>query len=385
MKDERLRALEVADKLAPWMLSWAGDRLSRRASRLVFGPIERPRHVLVALCDHFEPLWTGDPRAPGRAPLAEGRARVMAWRRGYPALAAHFRDASGRPPRHTFFFPGDQYDESLVEPLAELVAMGLGEVEVHLHHGGDTRASLERLFARTLDDLSSHGLVPRGPGRRRRFSFIHGDWCLANARPDGAHCGVDDELDLLHEIGCYADFTFPSAPDRTQPRIVNSIYYPSGDVRRARAHERGRRASVGDAREERVLCVQGPLAITPRLGPGLPFRIDAGALTARDPATLTRLRRWIDQGVSVRGRPEWVFVKLSTHGAPERQAASLLGAPQRAFHESLAWLARQHNFKVHYVTAREMYNVVRAAMDGKTGDPVDYLDHEIPPAERACQ
>jgi len=28
--------------------------------------------------------------------------------------------------------------------------------------------------------------------------------------------------------------------------------------------------------------------------------------------------------VTVAGRPEWVFVKVHTHGAPELQAASLL-------------------------------------------------------------
>jgi hypothetical protein len=34
---------------------------------------------------------------------------------------------------------------------------------------------------------------------------------------------------------------------------------------------------------------------------------------------------------------------------------------------------------VHYVTAREMFNVARAAMDGKTGNPNSYFDYVIPP------
>ncbi|HVK63619.1 MAG TPA: hypothetical protein VM694_04055 [Polyangium sp.] len=373
-----------AEKLAPWMGSWAEARLVRGVERLVFGEVVRPKHVLVAICDHFEPLWTGDAKSPGAAPLSRGLTRVAAWRRSYPALAASLRDANGRPPRHTFFYPGDQYDPALVEPIAELVAMGLGEVEVHLHHDRDTRSTLREKFEGTLVSLGRHGLVPRVHGADR-WSFIHGNWCLANSRADGAHCGVDDELDLLHELGCYADFTFPSAPDRTQPRIVNSIYYPSGDVKRRKAHERGRPASVGDGRMERVLCMQGPLALSLRQGPGLPLRIDAGALTARDPATLPRLESWIDQGVSVRGKPEWVFVKLSTHGAPEREAESLLGAPQRRFHEALAWLGKQEGFRVHYVTAREMYNIARAAMDGRLGDPFEFRDYEVPPAARACQ
>ncbi len=68
-----------------------------------------------------------------------------------------------------------------------------------------------------------------------RYAFIHGNWCLANARPDGRWCGVDDELPLLFDTGCYADFTFPAAPDPSQPPIVNQIYWPDGDLARRRA------------------------------------------------------------------------------------------------------------------------------------------------------
>ena len=34
---------------------------------------------------------------------------------------------------------------------------------------------------------------------------------------------------------------------------------------------------------------------------------------------------------------------------------------------------------LHYVTAREMFNVARAAMDGKTGDPNAYFDYVVTP------
>jgi hypothetical protein len=380
MKNGRSAMGTLLERMRPWLLSWAEAQAAAGIERIVLGE-PRPRHVLVSICDHFEPLWTGDREMPGAASHAIGLARVRAWREGYPWIAKEFRDADGRPPRHTFFFPGEQYHPAFLEPLSELVSQGLGEVEVHLHHDADTRESLRDKLGLTLIDFSRHGLLPRVRGRPQ-WSFIHGNWCLANAREDGAFCGVDDELDLLWELGCYADFTFPSAPDPTQPRIVNSIYYPLGDVRQRAAHERGRAVRVGSAREDRVLIVQGPLSLSRRRGPGLPLRIDAGALTARDPATPERLRTWIAQGVGVRGRPEWVFVKLCTHGAPEREAASLLGGPQRRFHEALAALSRRENFCVHYLTAREMYNVARAAMDGKVGEPGELRDYEIPPPER---
>jgi hypothetical protein len=36
-------------------------------------------------------------------------------------------------------------------------------------------------------------------------------------------------------------------------------------------------------------------------------------------------------------------------------------------------------WRLHYVTAREMYNVARAAMDGKSGDPAAWFDYRVPP------
>ncbi len=118
---------------------------------------------------------------------------------------------------------GEEYDGLLLEPLARLVEAGLGEVEVHLHHDGDTRATLREKLERTLAAFASHGVVPRDDARRPAWAFIHGNWSLANGRPDGRWCGVDDELRCLHELGCYADFTFPSAPDPCQPPVVNAI------------------------------------------------------------------------------------------------------------------------------------------------------------------
>ncbi len=354
-----------------WLAAWARDR----ARKAFMAPPVEQRHLLLAVCDHFEPLH-------GRVPHDVGLARVRAWRERYPELASRFRDSSGRPPRHTFFFPGEEYSAAFVEPLAEMVEAGLGEVEVHLHHDGDTRASLRDKLQRTLAALGAHGLVPLRSGRPA-WAFIHGNWALANGRPDGRWCGVDDELTLLYELGCYADFTFPSAPDPCQPAVVNRIYYPKDDTRR-RAYDAMDHPGGGTSKRDRVLLLQGPLAITrrePDRGPG--FRLDAGALDAGDPPSPVRLKTWLDQWIHVDGRPEWTFVKLHSHGAPEKNADTLLGAPMVGLHQSLTDLASRGGWRVHYVTAREMYNVARAAMDGMRGSPAAYFDYEVPAAERA--
>lgn len=351
-----------------WVLPWAWDRTLRRLRRVKPG-----RHLLVAICDHFEPLHGG-------ANLSRGRKRVLAWREEYPKLAEGFRDDDGRPPRHSFFFPGEEYHPDLVEPLAELCELGLGEVEVHLHHDGDTRETLRRSLELTLSHLDRHSLLPR-TRRGPRWAFIHGNWALANGRPDGRHCGVDDELHLLWELGCYADFTFPSAPDVCQPPHANGIFYPAGDIRKRRPYDRIDPAYAGKGHRDRVLFITGPLALAKR-DERMALRIEGSALTAKDPPTKARLRTFIDCHVHVLGRPEWVFVKLHTHGAKEQEAASLLGAPQRAFHEELAAL-RAHGHFVHYVTAREMFNIAMAAMEGRTGWPGAYRDHVIPKPPRA--
>ncbi len=356
-----------------WVGAFAVDA-ARRALR------PRPsgtRHLMFALCDHFEPMWKAAP--PGQA-----RARVAAWCDGYAAAFGAFRDADGRPPRHSFFYPGEQYVPEYLDLLAGLVRRGFGEVEVHLHHDGDTEATLRRSIEHALADFRRHGHISVDAGGRPRWAFIHGNWCLANSRRDGRWCGVDAELPLLFQAGCYADFTFPSAPDETQPGIVNQIYWPSGDLRRRRAHERGRRARVGEVHRDRLLMIQGPIALARRDG-RMSVRIESSALDAGDPPTPARVGTWVSQDIHVEGREDWVFVKVHTHGAVERNAGSLLGPEGRRLHQHLAERYNDgRRWVLHYVTAREMYNIALAAMEGASGDPSAYRDHAVPPPGAAA-
>lgn len=360
-----------------YLQRWLGGYVGHLGRRLTESPAKGTRHVLFALCDHYEPLW-------GNASRERGRERVERWVRGYANALGGFRDADGRPPRHSFFFPGEQYQPEYLDGLGRLVADGFGEVEVHLHHDGDDAPKLRRDLELYLAAYARHGHLAADREGRPRYAFIHGNWCLANSRADGRYCGVDSELEVLFETGCYADFTFPSAPDQTQPNIVNRIYWPLGDPRRARAHEVGEPARVGKVLSDRILMIQGPLALS-RRGRSFNPRIESAALTARDPGTLDRVRTWVAQGIHVEGRPEWVFVKVHTHGAPEAQAEALLGEPGRELHRALT---RHFNdgerFVLHYVTAREMYNIALAAMQGFSGNPDQFRDHSLEAPARAA-
>jgi hypothetical protein len=335
------------------------------------GPID----ILLAVVDHYEPLH-------GSVPHAAGLARVQAWREQYPAVASRFVDADGRHPRHTFFFPLEQYAPEFLEPLAELTRDGFGEVEVHLHHDADTAEHLEGdlcSFARTLHDR--HGLLTRDETGKIRYGFIHGNWALANSLPDGRWCGVDAELAVLRDTGCYADFTMPAAPSPAQTRAVNEIYYADTAHPGRRAHDRGTRAAAGRRPVSTdLLLVQGPLALSWRRAKwGVVPRLDSGTIDRRNPPTAERFADWLSCWVCLEGRPEWVFIKIHTHGAPERNAEALLGPAAVEFHRDVL---RQFNdgvrYRLHYVTAREMANIVHAAEEGKAGDAGQYRDFRLP-------
>jgi hypothetical protein len=333
-------------------------------------------HVLFCLADHYEPNHAN-------ASMEQERARVARWRTQYPSLFGEFRDADGRPPQHSFFFPAEVYREEHLDSLAELCAAGFGEVEVHLHHGNDTSAGVREQLERFTTTLAvRHGLLSRFPDGRIAYAFIHGNWALDNGRLDDSVCGVNDELTILRETGCYADLTMPAVPDPAQSRIVNSIYYVQDDPGAPRSYDTGVVAAVGrKPPSDSLLLIEGPLTVWwPRPVRRLMPRIDSGTLdrSAGNRPSALRFARWVDARVSVAGRPEWVFVKVHTHGAPEFNADVLLGDDMVEFHRRIT---KEFNdgsrYRLHYVTAREMYNIVKAAEAGMTGDPGEYRDYEI--------
>jgi hypothetical protein len=289
-----------------------------------------------------------------------------------------FRDADGRHPQHTFFYAIDQYRPEHLDSLATLCAAGFGEIEVHLHHGHDTSEGLREKLEAFKSALTARGLLSRDQNGATRFAFIHGDWALDNSGPDSSTCGVVDEIRTLVEAGCYADFTMPSAPHPTQTRTVNQIYFAVDDPVRPKSHDRGVRAAVGcDPPMDGLLMIQGPLTLTwtadeRRVLP----RLENGEIHGAFPPSGARFKAWLRAGVVVRGRPEWVFVKLHTHGAVERNADAFFGPAVADFHHALANLAEDgFVIQLHYVTAREMANIAHAAIAGLSGDPNIYRDY----------
>ncbi|HKB41457.1 MAG TPA: hypothetical protein VKD72_33835, partial [Gemmataceae bacterium] len=177
-----------------WLLPYILQTHRRRAPRR-----DEPVHLLLCIADHFEPKL-------GKPSPAVADGRVEHWVTEYPRRLGSFRDSDGRPPRHSFFFPQEEYEPHHLAALAKLCRAGFGEVEVHLHHDHDTADGLRAKLLWFKQVLAErHGLLAtdRRTGELG-YGFIHGNWALDNSRPDGRWCGVNNELDVLRETGCYA-------------------------------------------------------------------------------------------------------------------------------------------------------------------------------------
>lgn len=354
--------------IGPWMVPYALTTPRRQAPRT-----GEEVHVLLCIADHYEPKQK-------RAPAEVSRTRVHRWTEDYPRQFGRFRDSDGRTPRHTFFYPIEEYEPPYLDALGDLCRKGFGEVEVHLHHDHDTPDGFrQRLLAFKELLARRHGLLARDRFTGEVvYGFVHGNWALCNSRPDGHCCGVDHELGILRETGCYADFTLPSAPSPTQTRTVNSIYYAWDRPGGPRSHDVGIRAGTGPVPPGALMLIQGPLLLDWRRRKfGLLPRLENACIQGSQPATIERLDLWLRARVQVPLRPDWFFVKLHAHGAAEESHDVLLGEPMVRLHQALAERARANpRFHYHYVTAREMYNLARAAELGWRGTVADALDFE---------
>ena len=328
--------------------------------------IPRPRYVFVCVADHFEPNWQSAPRQ-------RQNERVQRWVNEYAKLFSRFKDSRGCSPQHTFFYPVEVYDEGHIEQLCNLTRTGHGDIEIHLHHNDDCSSRLNDLLDHSRHLLHErHGLLSRDESGQIRYGFIHGNWSLDNSHPDGKWCGVNDELTVLRRTGCFADFTMPAAPHPAQTRTINEIYYAVDDPLRPKSHDRGFAARIGEAPpKDSLLMIQGPLLVTMERRHFFPRpRLENGNLAGKQPPGLCRVQNWLKAGVSVRGRPDWIFIKLHTHGAQEANMNMLLGEPMIQMHNAFRELSLANGFQYFYVTARELAQLVRQAESSL--DSVDF-------------
>ena len=345
----------------PWLLSYGLDQL-RHEGR---SPVQVPRHVMFLFTDHFEP---------------HEQATMDRWVKVYPEIASRHRDADGKMPQHSWFWyfahSADEEKKSFLRQLARLSYQGLGEIELHLHHAFDTETTFLEKMKEMIQFSQEVGAMITWEERPQvAFGFIHGLWGLDNSRSEGA-CGITNELILLRRLGCYADFTHPSW-GAMHPKMVNRLYYAIDDPQKSKSYDTGismdmNRPALGD-----LLIFEGPSVV--RFNSPRPT-YDHGDVSQVDLPTPERIDGWVRAGIHVKGRAEWIFVKVFAHGALQEDHVAVLGEWGDKMYD---YLEKNYNdgtrYVLHYVTAREAYNIAKAAEAGKSGNPNDYRNFLIPP------
>lgn len=357
---------------------WIIPYLIQRFHSLFRPGISSDTHVLFCIADHFEPLWGG-------AGIDVGEERIKKWVEDYEGVASSFVDSDGYHPRHSYFFPLEQYNERFGSILRAHCNRGFGEVEFHLHHNNDSTENFRKTIEQYKKIFSNDGFLGTDQNGIIRYGFVHGNWALDNSDPDGAWCGLNNELTILNETGCYGDFTLPSAPSPTQTSTINSIYYAIDDPEKPKSHNRGIGVRVGGeppSEGEHLMIIQGVLGldwgwrryvIIPRL--------ENSDISAGHPFMPHRWKLWTDALVSVRGRPEWTFIKVHMHGCHDSTREMLFSkGALHSLYESAQNLRTDGKIAgFHYVSAREMYNIIKAAEAGLEGNPNEYRDFVILP------
>lgn len=333
----------------------------------------KPIHIMFCIVDHFEPF-------NGKAGLEKAKSRVKSWLDNYPELASKFTDSDGKMPRHTWFYP-PHHDQRFLEDLIKLCQGGYGEIEMHLHHNHmhpfpDTEETLRNKIMQCIKDYSRHGIFCL-PDGSKKFAFIHGDWSLDNSRGKKI-CGINNEISILKECGCYADFTFPSL-GKAQPDKINRIYYAKDNPRKPKSYNWGKEAEVKGEAWGDLLMIPGIIGLRRKSAHRLRPSIEASNLDEFDYPSLERIDYWVRNGITVKGKPNWIFIKLHTHGAREENRDSLFGKKAEEMHRYLGTRYKDTgSHYLHYVSAREMYNIIKAAEAGMDGNPIEYRNFLIP-------
>ena len=312
-----------------------------------------PNRVWLSIADHYEPLYQ-------QVDEVTAKGRVGLWARQWPSIAERHQDSAGRSPKYTFFYPQEEYRPHLLDPLAQMTHSGIADVEVHIHHDGEGQQNfVDRMsgFRETL--FHEHGLLHEHEGRIR-FGFIHGNWALDNSLPNGKWCGLNNEITLLQELGCYADFTMPCGASPAQAHMINTIYWAVDDPARPKSYDYGEPLKPGSSSSDGLLMIPGPFGI--RWAERLVPRIEKGEIGAHDMPNRYRVRRWLDLAPRV-GRE--IFIKLYTHGCQERHSTALLeqGGLDALF-QAMETECGSRQWPFYYVSCWEMYQAIEAIRQG---------------------
>ena len=356
-------------KLPRNMQNWIGPYLQRYGLRPTAA--HDLKHVVFCIADHFEPHHGG-------VDDSVALERVKRWVNAWPGIHDRLRGHDGMGIRTTMFYPLEMYSDACIDALEPLLTSGAAELELHLHHRNDSEEGFRSTLQEGCDRLSARGLLGRDGAGTPRFAFVHGNWALCNSKPDGDWCGVNNELDILREAGCYADFTFPSAPSDTQPSRINTVFYARDNGAPSPFYS-GPDAAVGTpAPDEHLMLIPGALGLnwSKRKLAILPG-IENSELSGVNPPTIQRANVWLSHPVRLKGRPDTAFIKLHTHGCAPANSEMFLGNRFEEGMKRIQQLLDSRGIRCTFATARELYNMIRAIESEASGDVSMHRGNEV--------
>ncbi len=369
---EKLETIKRKISIDRGLRHWLPQHLMGKMKTKVKYDDNAPVHIMICVADHFEPFHGADN-------VMEAAEKIKIWSEKYPMIADRYSDSDGVKPQHTWFYP-PHHDSCFLKDIVELCKRGYGDVEMHLHHNQmdpfpDTAETLRTKIMKCVEDYSKYGIFCL-PDGTKKFAFVHGDWSLNNSRgPE--YCGINNETDILGSCGCFADFTFPSL-GAAQPSVLNKMYYIKNGLNRAKSYNHGREVKVGGKSEDEFLMVQGVIGLRKKFKK-YRVAIEYSNIDEKDKLSAERMDFLIKNAVRIKGMTNWLFIKLHTHGAKNSDFDSVIGYSTELMCDYMEKNFKNvKNYHYHYVTAREMYNIIKAAEAGMLGNPNQYRDFEIP-------
>jgi len=338
---------------------WLGAfRRDRQEKRTIIIPDDTVIDVMFLVVDHFEPARRDGDKAV---------EKVMHWCEKYREMAAAHVDSDGVHPQHSWFYRYDLPTFENIAALSRFVYNGFGEIEFHLHHGNDTPENFHRTIKEGVVWFNRTGaMLSAEENPKKQFAYIAGNWALDNGRRNKKFSGVNNEIEILSSLGCYADFTFPAFSTTAQPQKVNTLYYAK-DTPLPKSYNSGVDLEVGKAASGDLMIFQGPLFVDWQN-----HFVDTAAFESFEPYQVWRPALWEKAHIHVKGRPEWIFIKLHTHGM--QSTGTFLSDQFSRLCEDLEKRFKTPRYRLHYVSAREAYNIARAAEAGKKGNAHAYRD-----------